>query len=184
MELGQSIPTPSAHTPDGGVLLGSDEARHRLVVFEDPQCPYCRRFEEASGELLRSVRREGDVAIEYRMRCFLGVESVRADNALALAAEVDRFDELRKELFEAQPEEGTGGFTTADLLTLGRLAGLTGVEYSSGVEEGRYETWVLRTEEIFQRQDPKGTPAAWLDGEPVDGRVLTDRRRFGALLGS
>ena len=124
------------------------------------------------------------MSIEYRMRCFLGVESVRADNALALAAEVDRFDELRKELFEAQPEEGTGRLHDRGRLTLGRLAGLTGVEYSSGVEEGRYETWVLRTEETFQRQDPKGTPAAWLDGEPVDGRVSTDRRRFGALLGS
>jgi protein-disulfide isomerase len=153
------------------------------VVFEDPQCPYCRHFEEVSGELLRSARRAGDVAIEYRMRCFLGIESVRADNALALAAEADRFDELRRELFEAQPEEGTGGFTTADLLTLGRRAGLTGAGYSSGVEEGRYEAWVLRTEEVFQRQDPQGTPAAWLDGQAVDGRVLTDRRRLGALVG-
>ncbi|MGA3148857.1 MAG: thioredoxin domain-containing protein [Acidimicrobiales bacterium] len=184
MEFGQSIPSPSAHTPEGGVLLGRNEARRRLVVFEDPQCPYCRRFEEASGEMLRSARRAGDVAIEYRMRCFLGIESVRADNALALAAEGDRFDELRRELFEAQPEEGTGGFTTADLVTLGRRVGLTGVEYSSGVEEGRYQAWVLRAEEIFQEQDPQGTPAAWLDGEPVDGRVLTDRRRFGSLLGT
>ena len=48
-----ATPAPSGHTPDGGVLVGSDGARRRLVVFEDPQCPYCRQFEEASGDLLR-----------------------------------------------------------------------------------------------------------------------------------
>src|SRR3978361_2275578 len=82
---------PSGHTPDGGVLVGSEGARRRLVLFEDPQCPYCRQFEEASGDLLRRETAAGAVAVEYRMRCFLGPESVRADNALALAAEAGRF---------------------------------------------------------------------------------------------
>lgn len=184
MPFSESTPAPSAHTPEGGVLLGSVDAPRRLVVFEDPQCPYCRQFEEVSGDLLRRARAAGDVAIEYRMRSFLGVESVRADNALALAAEAGRFDELRRELFAAQPAEGTGGFTTEDLLVLGRRAGLSSPTYSTGVEEGRYEAWVLRTEQIFQREDPQGTPAAWLDGEPVDGRALIDTRALGELVSS
>jgi protein-disulfide isomerase len=155
-----------------------------MVLFEDPQCPYCRQFEEISGELLRSARNEGIVAIEYRMRCFLGIESVRADNALALAAEAGRFDELRTTLFAAQPPEGTGGFTTADLLELGQQVGLTGPDYLSGVKEGRYERWVLKTEQSFQEQDPQGTPAAWLDGQPVDPRMLTNPRALAAGLES
>src|SRR6202789_1354488 len=117
--------TPAGHTPDGGVLVGSDNARRRLVVFEDPQCPYCRQFEEVSGDLRRREVAAGAVAIEYRMRCFLGVESVRADNALALAAESGRFDQLRRELFAHQPAENSGGFTATDLIDLGRRAGLT-----------------------------------------------------------
>ena len=87
MELSAAAARPGGHTPEGGVLVGSDNARRRLVLFEDPQCPYCREFEEVSGDLLRREVAAGAVAIEYRMRCFLGVESVRADNALALAAE-------------------------------------------------------------------------------------------------
>jgi hypothetical protein len=153
-----------------------------LVVFEDPQCPFCRQFEERSGQLLRAGWQVGDVAVEYRMRCFLGVESVRADNALALAAEENQFDELRVALFASQPEEGTGGFTTEDLLEIGRQVGLIGPDYVSGIQHGRYEPWVLRVEDAFQHQDPQGTPAAWLDGQPVDSRVLTDTRALGALL--
>ncbi len=164
------------------MLLGGEAAPRRMVLFEDPQCPYCRQFEEISGETLRSSRASGAVAIEYRMRCFLGIESVRADNALALAAEANRFDELRTEIFAAQPAEGTGGFTTADLLGHGRRAGLTSPDYVSGVKEGRYEAWVLNAELAFQEQDPQGTPAAWLDGRQVDPRVLNSPSALAALL--
>jgi hypothetical protein len=182
METAESAPSPSSHTPDGGVLLGREGAGKRMVLFEDPQCPYCRQFEEMCGDLLRSVRDEGTVAIEYRMRCFLGPESVRADNALALAAEEGRFDELRSALFAAQPLEGSGGFTTTDLLASGRQVGLTSPLYTAGVEQNRYRAWVLLCEETYQAEDSQGTPAAWLDGQPVDSRVLVDPDALAVLL--
>ncbi len=153
-----------------------------MLLFEDPQCPYCRQFEALNGALVRATLDAGEVAVEYRMRCFLGPESVRADNALALAAEVGRFDELRQALFAAQPPEGTGGFTTEDLLALGARAGLTGSDFVSGVRTARYEEWVLRREAVYQAEDPQGTPAAWLDGNPVDSNVLFDGPAFERLL--
>jgi hypothetical protein len=182
MDSGPTVPAPSHHTPEGGVLIGAADARRTLVLFEDPQCPYCRQFEEASGEFLRREVAGGEVAVEYRMRCFLGPESVRADNALALAAELDRFDELRRELFAAQPPENSGGFTTADLIELGRRAGLTTPEYESGVREGRYQAWVEAIDRSFQEQDPRGTPAALLDGRPVDPGSLFDPDALASLL--
>jgi len=174
-------PTPTNHTAEGGVLIGNSTAR-RMVVFEDPQCPYCRQFEEASGDFLRREVRNGTIAIEYRMRCFLGIESVRADNALALAAEAGRFDELRQELFAAQPPENSGGFTISDLTELGRRVGLTSTDFVTGLKEGRYQLWVVEIDRIFQGQDPQGTPAALLEAQPVDSRVLFDPEALAALL--
>jgi Thioredoxin len=182
MESSGTIAVPAGHTPDGGVLVGSDNARRRLVLFEDPQCPYCRRFERVSGDLLLREMAAGAVAIEYRMRCFLGVESVRADNALALAAEEGKFDQLRRELFAHQPPEQTGGFTATDLVELGRAAGLVSPGYRDGVSEGRYEEWVLATDRLFEEQDPEGTPVGILDGRPVEREVLYDPERLGALI--
>jgi Thioredoxin len=182
MQPAATPPTPSGHTPAGGVLVGSDNARRRLVVFEDPQCPYCRQFEEASGDLLRREVAAGALAVEYRMRCFLGPESLRADNALALAAEAGQFDQLRRELFAAQPAEHSGGFTVEDLLDLGRRAGLSSPAFESGVREGRYEPWVIEVDAAFQEQDPQGTPAALLDDQAVDSAVLYDPEALGALL--
>jgi hypothetical protein len=182
MESSRTAPGPSGHTPAGGVLVGNESARRQLVLFEDPQCPYCRQFEEVSGDLLRREMAAGAVAIEYRMRSFLGAESVRADNALALAAEVGRFDQLRRELFAAQPPEGTGGFTVSDLIALGRRAGLTSPEYEGGIRDGRYEAWVRSIDGDFANQDPQGTPAAWLDGRAVDSEVLYDPEVLGAVI--
>jgi predicted DsbA family dithiol-disulfide isomerase len=146
-----------------------------MLLFEDPQCPYCRQFEELNGPLVTAALDAGALSVEYRMRCFLGPESVRANNALALAAEAGSFDELRQALFAAQPPEGTGGFTTEDLLRLGARVGLTGSNFVLGVETARYEKWVLSREAAYQAQDPQGTPAAWLDGHPLDSSVLFDR---------
>ena len=70
----EAIEAPPGHTPDGGVLVGSQGARRRLVVFEDLQCPYCREFEAVSGDLLRREVAAGAVAVEYRIRSFIGDE--------------------------------------------------------------------------------------------------------------
>ena len=131
-------PRPKGHTDDGGVVVGDERAPRGLVVFEDPQCPYCRQFEEINGSAIAAGIARGDLAVEYRMRCFLGPESVRADNALALAAEAGRFDELRRELFAHQPEEGSGGFTVDDLLDLGASVGLRDESFITGVRLARY----------------------------------------------
>jgi protein-disulfide isomerase len=153
-----------------------------MVLFEDPQCPYCRQFEELNGPVVTAALGAGELAVEYRMRCFLGPESVRADNALALAAEAGRFDELRQALFAAQPPEGTGGFTTEDLMRLGARVGLTESSFVSGVQTARYEKWVLSREEAYQAQDPQGTPAAWLNGRPLSANVLFDAAAFERVL--
>lgn len=164
------------------MLVGSDQARRRLLVFEDPQCPNCRQFEEASGDLLRREVAAGAVAVEYRIRCFLGPESVRAANALALAAEAGRFDELRREMFAAEPSTGGGGFTTDELVGLGRQAGLLEPEYATAVRQGRYEQWARNLDETFHGQDQHGTPAAFLDGQPIDSGVLYDPQVLGAVV--
>ena len=182
MDSAADRPGPSGHTPEGGVLIGSEGARRRLVVFEDLQCPYCREFEEVSGDLLRREIAAGSVAIEYRIRSFLGPESVRAANALAAAAEAGHFDQLRRDLFAHQPAENSGGFTTEDLLQAGRRAGLTGHDYATAVREHRYEQWVLEHERVFREQDPTGTPAAFLDGELLDSQTLLDPDALGEAI--
>ena len=176
------VPTPAGHTPEGGVLVGSTGARKRLVLFEDPQCPYCREFEERSGDMLRREVAAGAVALEYRMRSFLGPESERAANGLAAAAEAGKFDELRREMFDDQPPEHSGGFTSEDLVELGRRAGITTPDYEAAVRAERYVPWARQTEQRFQAEDPAGTPAGVLDGRPLTSLTLLDPDALDQLI--
>lgn len=174
--------TPGGHNPDGGVVVGSTGARRLLVLYEDPQCPFCRRFERRCGDMLRREIASGSVAVDYRMRSFLGPESVRANNALALAAEANRFDQLRAEIFAHQPPEHTGGFTPADLIALGAAVGLDGDGYVEGVIKGKFEPWARQVEARFAAEDPDGTPAGRLQGQPIEAELFYDPEALGALL--
>ena len=49
MKASAAMATPSGHTTDGGVLVGDPKAGAGLILFEDPQCPYCREFEEVNA---------------------------------------------------------------------------------------------------------------------------------------
>ena len=176
--------SPSNHTVAGGVLLGSDDAPRTAVVYVDPQCPYSRRFELRCHELLRELIDDGALRVEYRIRSFLGPESERAANALALAAEAgtEEFDQLRMAVFRAQPAEHSGGFTATDLLSLGADVGLTSPTYEEGVTSERYAEWIRARDERWWADDPDGVPALVLEGAFVEQEILYDADRLAAVL--
>ena len=67
-------------------------------------------------------------------------------------------------------------------MRLGAQVGLTESNFVSGVQTARYEKWVLNREAAYQAQDPQGTPAAWLNGHPLDSSALLDTRAFERAL--
>jgi protein-disulfide isomerase len=167
----------------GGIVVGSSTAGHRVLVYEDPQCPVCKTFEDRSGALLAQAVERGLVSVEYRMRSFLGPESVRAVAALGAAADEGRFEQLREQLFAHQPREQTGGYTIDDLLSLGQAAGLTSSEFQQKVRSQRYATWARTTDDTASRNGNIGTPELWLDGRKVPLEVMLQPAQFAQVLG-
>lgn len=174
---------PAGHTPDGGVLLGAASAPHSVVVFEDPSCPYCARFEAASGDVLRRAVADGSASVEHRTMAFINDGSVLAANALALAAEAGSFAELHQWLMAHQPDEDGDGWTEDGLVAAGARVGLTGDDYVTGIREGRWVRWVIEAGDRFGEQDPFGTPGVFVDGEHVDpATAIGDQHALAALL--
>ena len=139
-----------------------------------PRLPSVR--EEVSGDRLRREVAAGAVAVEYRIRCLLGPGSVRAANALALAAQVSRFDELRREMFAVQPSQGGAGFTAEDLVALGARAGLHDPEYLAAVRQGRYEQWARKLEKTFRARTHRAPrPPSWTVKPWPSGCCMTRR---------
>jgi protein-disulfide isomerase len=179
-----AVLAPAGATPSGGIIVGDASAQVHLVIYEDPQCPICREFEQINGATLQNAVTQGKVSVEYRMRSFLGVESVRADNALAAAQEEGRFEALRETLFAHQPVERTGGYTTDDLLALGRSVGLTDGRYVDAVRSMSYRAWVLNVDDRASRDGNVGTPQIIKVGSgALTPQQTFDAAQFRAVLG-
>ncbi len=55
---------PSIIPLDDAVVMGDPKAPNRIVVFTDPDCPYCRRLH---GEIKKVLQRRADVAFYIKM---------------------------------------------------------------------------------------------------------------------
>jgi len=183
-EPSKGNPTPAGVSAKGGIYVGEAEAEHQLVIYEDPQCPVCGRFERAAGETLRKAVADGVVRIEYRLRSFLGPESVRAVAALGAAADADRFEALREHVFLNQPPEQSGGFTVEDLLAMGAKVGLTSSDFQDKVKDQRYAAWARVVDDQASKDGNVGTPELVLDGRKVPLEAGFDPASLDALLRS
>lgn len=166
------VAVPAGTTAAGGVMVGNPSAAVQLVIYEDPQCPVCGRFEAELGPMLREAVTAGRVSVEYRLRSFLGPESVRAVAALGAAQAVGAFEPLREQVFAHQPPERTGGFTTTDLQKLGRAAGITDPAFAAAVDAGTYLGWARAIDDRASQDGNVGTPQVLRDGRPVDPAAL------------
>ena len=174
---------PAAATAAGGIVVGSSAAPVKLVMYEDPQCPVCAEFEQLNGTTLENAVVAGKVSVEYRMRSFLGPESVRADNALAAAQQEGKFEALRAAMFANQPREHTGGYSTQQLIELGRSVGLSDGAYADAVRTMPYASWVAQVDDRASRDGNVGTPELIRVGVgPLPQAELFDPARFRAAL--
>jgi protein-disulfide isomerase len=174
---------PAGATASGGILVGSPSAAVQLLAYEDPQCPICGQFEKINGATLQAAVTAGKVGVEYRMRSFLGPESVRADNALAAAQNEGKFEKLREAMYANQPEEHTGGFTTSDLLSLGRSVGLDDAAFTDAVKDMTYARWVAFVDVQASKDGDVGTPELVHAGQLLTQQQTFDPSSFKAALG-
>ena len=174
---------PPGVTGAGGIVVGSASAPVKVVMYEDPQCPVCARFESTSGPLLAKAVADGKVSVEYRLRSFIGPDSVRAVNALGAAQADGRFEALREALYRAQPKENTGGYDVDTLINAGRAVGLTSSSYADAVQTGRYNAWVQATDDRASRDGNVATPELRINGRPLPQRQLFDSAALSTALG-
>jgi len=176
----------------GAVIRHGNGNPHTLDLYEDPRCSYCARVERELGPTIMRLADEGVYDVAYHLAIFLDRGnsqggSTSAAAALAAAADqgIDQFVALRAALFEHRLEHGTDGFADPDVLR-GIAAQAPGVDLPAvgrAINEDRYRPWALEAGpealaslraawSAAELPGKAGTPAAFLDGEPVE--VLTE----------
>lgn len=160
---------PATRQPDGSVAVAKAGVSSPVLdIYEDFQCPVCKSFESTSGSTLSDLAAQGKVKLVYRpFRLFdqepLRSNSARAANAAACAP-AGNWVELHRLLFQSQPPEGSTGFSTPDLVSLGQQAGISDSAFSSCVGGGMKTSEVEQSTKSALAAGVQGTPTLRLDG--------------------
>jgi protein-disulfide isomerase len=162
---------PAHATPEGdGVEVSTGPVR--VDAYIDFQCPFCRAFEQSSGDALRAMAADGVIDLVYHPMDFLDEASTnhyssRAASASGCASDGDRFSEYAQVLFANQPPEGGPGLTDEQLVDLGVTVGLTQPTFARAVPQHPYVPWADSVTERAMARGISGTPTTLVAGVPV-----------------
>ena len=137
-----------------------------IDVWEDPQCPVCKYFEDANGEYLDSLIREKKATVRFHVLSFLGDESVRAANASFCAADEDRFMDFHKAIYQVQsPLENSGFWSNANLVSIGEKVGIKSDTFTNCVSDGQKVDLVKAHYDSMAKYGVQGTPTVFINGK-------------------
>ncbi|HZG02986.1 MAG TPA: thioredoxin domain-containing protein [Streptomyces sp.] len=177
---------PANATGENGttVVLGGENAKTTIDVYEDMRCPACASFEQALGETVKKGAKEGKYKLQVHLGAIIdgnfgGNGSKNAASALGAALNVstEAFSEYHSLLYSAKhhPPEAEDKFADNDYLlkVAEDVDALKNNEkFRQAVEKGTYDKWALEMIESFDKAEIKGTPTVRIDGKDVEVNKL------------
>ena len=166
---GFTLGEPVLATIDGaqgsGLVLNPGGAV-QIDIWEDPQCPSCRYFEEAVGAYVEDLVRTKKATVVFHVLSFLGPDSVRAANASMCAAEEGHYLEFSKALYTVQPaSESSGFYSNKNLIKIGDYIGLKTKSFTDCVTNGSKLDLVKTHADSMATFGVQGTPTVFINGK-------------------
>ncbi|MFD0687102.1 DsbA family protein [Actinomadura fibrosa] len=168
---------PAVRQRDGSVAMAAaGVAKPVLELYEDFQCPACLSLEERQGGTIKELAAQGKARVVYRpFQLFqqepLMSNSRRAANAAACAP-AGRWVAYHDKLYANQPEEGTVGFTTPDLIRWAAEVGIRDAAFGACVRQYQRMKAVDQASAHAGRAGVNATPYLALNGAKVGDEAL------------
>lgn len=161
--LGEKV-SGAIDTAQGSGLVLNPGAPVKIDLWEDPQCPICRTFEEANGQYIDELVRTKKATVVYHALSFLGDESVRAANALMCAADEGHYLDYHNAVYIVQPVlENSGFFTSENLIKIGDYIGLKSKSFTDCVSNGSRADVVKAQLDSMPSYKVTGTPTVFIN---------------------
>lgn len=112
---------------NNSLVMGNPEAKHKIIVFDDPDCPYCARLH---GELKKIVEERDNIAVYIKLFPLVQIHPLAYDKSKAILCEQsnEKALELLEDAFARKtiPEPACTTKAVDDNLALGRTLGISG----------------------------------------------------------
>jgi protein-disulfide isomerase len=176
-----------AGVPQHSNTLGKASAPVTLIVYEDPQCPFCRSWNVSTlPSVISQFVRTGKIKIEYRGVVIIGPDSVRGLRATYAAGKQNKLWNFADALYAHQGTENSGWITDEVILAAARDAGANGKKILADMGSSSV-TAELNTAQAEATADQlQGTPTFIIQRPPALPQPLTvsalDPATFDAAL--
>ena len=175
--------TPFPRPQSNGLSAGNPNARIKIDVYEDFQCPYCRLYsDDVEVQLMKNEVAAGTVYYTYHHFLIIDratwdspqKESHQAANASMCAADQGRFWDYHDILFANQGGENTGSFTDPRLAAFARALGLDMTRFNDCFTANAHRAQIDADIARATQLGVSGTPSVFVNGVDVSpGQVPT-----------
>jgi protein-disulfide isomerase len=158
--------TSTIDPANGSAIVLNAGSTKVIDIWEDPQCPVCKNFEDANGDYIESLVRDKKATVRFHVLSFLGDESVRAANASFCAAEEGQYLDFHHALYAVQsPLENSGFWSNDKLVSIGAKIGITSKKFADCVTKGSKIDLVKANYDSMQKFGVQGTPTVFINGK-------------------
>ena len=155
--------------------FGSAQAPVQIVVFADPQCPFCKKLtEETERQLIETYVKPGKAALTYRHFLFLGPESTTLANAMECAGIVggrEGFWRFHDHAFAHQFPENGGQATATQMLAWAKAIKLNPTQFNACLSAAKGQPSLDLDNAAAQSLRIQGTPILYVNGRPLPGAL-------------
>jgi len=158
--------TSTIDPANGSAIVLNPGAAKVLDVWEDPQCPVCKNFENANGDYIESLIRDKNATVRFHVLSFLGDESVRAANASFCAADEGQYLDFHHALYAVQsPLENSGFLSNQKLIDIATKIGIKSTKFADCVNKGSKIAVVKANYDSMAKYGVQGTPTVFINGK-------------------
>lgn len=150
---------------NGSAIVFNSGLTKIIDIWEDPQCPVCKDFEDSFGDYIDSLIRDKKATVRFHVLSFLGDESVRAANASFCAADEGQYLDFHHALYAVQsPLENSGFWSNEKLIAIGAKIGIKSEKFTKCVSDGEKVDLVKANYDSMSKFGVQGTPTVFING--------------------
>lgn len=190
-----TAPTPAQQeasfkgVPQHGATLGDPGASATLLVFEDPQCPFCREWSLGTlPSVIRNYVQAGKVKLVWYGIEIIGSDSLPGLRAIYAAALQDKLWNMTEALYQRQGAEQSGWITDSVIRDAARAAGANVDRLVADMKTARVTNAIRQSALQQQSLGVAGTPAFYIVRPPALPQQLQvtalDPATFSSFLSS
>lgn len=190
-----TAPTPAQQeaafkgVPQQGATLGDPKAPATLLVFEDPQCPFCREWSLGTlPAVIQNYVAAGKVKLVWYGIEIIGSDSLVGLRAIYAAALQNKLWNMNEALYQRQGAEQSGWITDSVIRDAARAAGANVDQLVAAMKTARVTNAIRQAALQQQSLGVAGTPAFYIVRPPSLPQQLQvtalDPATFSAYLSS